>query len=407
MKLSKVLFVFLFIFISALRASAGFSGYFKNFSLVLSYPDSITGVPQRPLGLSRSRARFSYEKNISELFYAEAAYDLYAVIQDSYFIDGKTPVFQSMAGGYRINDLRARIYPESSEARSVTVNQNLDRLLISVRTGAADITVGRQAIAWGNARTVNPTDIIVPFAFEDLDTADRRGADAVRVRIPAGALSEVDAGYVAGEDFEFENSAAYLRGRFFVKETDISPMLIGFRENLLAGIDITRPIGGAGVWLETAYVFADYFNGSGTSSDYLRLTAGADYNFSGGVYGFCEYHFNGAGASKPESYLAAADETAYTDGTVYLLAKHYLIPGISWQVTPLLTSNSEVLVNMTDLSAYFSQVIEYNIARNTYISAGLFLSAGKEPERTAAGFIPETEFGIYPLIFYTSFGFYF
>ena len=49
-------------------------------------------------------------------------------------------------------------------------------------------------------------------------------------------------------------------------ETDISPLLIHFREQLLFGIDVARGIGRVGAWIEGARVFSigrdanDYFS---------------------------------------------------------------------------------------------------------------------------------------------------
>jgi len=87
------------------------------------------------------------------------------------------------------------------------VLQNLDRLYATVAAPHFDLYVGRQAIAWGSARAVNPTDIIAPFLYTEIDTEDRVGVDAARLRIPAGALGEIDAAYVGGEDLEWGQSA--------------------------------------------------------------------------------------------------------------------------------------------------------------------------------------------------------
>ena len=53
-----------------------------------------------------------------------------------------------------------------------------------------------QAIAWGSAFVINPTDVIAPYVYNALDQEERYGVDALRVRVPTGALSETDLGYV-------------------------------------------------------------------------------------------------------------------------------------------------------------------------------------------------------------------
>ena len=54
-------------------------------------------------------------------------------------------------------------------------------------------------------------------------------------------MGEIDAGFIAGEDFKIENSAFYLRGKQYIAETDVSAVVMGFRENLLVGIDLEAP----------------------------------------------------------------------------------------------------------------------------------------------------------------------
>ena len=62
-------------------------------------------------------------------------------------------------------------------------------------------------------------------------------SDAIRIRVPISLLEEVDAGYIFGEDFKFENSAMFLRGKFYYYRTDFSLLLTGFQENFIMGFD--------------------------------------------------------------------------------------------------------------------------------------------------------------------------
>jgi hypothetical protein len=316
---------------------------------------------------------------------------------------------------YRTFDFDARLYPaEDEKVGSFGIFHNLDRALIEFKTAPADIMIGRQAIAWGSARVLNPTDVIAPFAFQELDKEERTGVDAVRVRVPLNALSEFDGGYVFGEDFKLDRSAFFARGKFYLAKTDATFLLAGFRENFLAGIDIARSIGGAGFWLESAYVFADLLNdySTGKANNYFRGTIGVDYSFSGKTYGFLEYHFSGAGASEPEDYLKNLSQPAFTEGAVYLLGRHYLAPGLTHQITPLIAFSGQALFNLGDRSAFLAHQVEYNIAQNIYISAGVFVGIGKRPEivSTEAASSPlqfHSEFGGYPDIYFSSFRIYF
>ncbi len=173
-----------------------------------------------------------------------------------------------------------------------------------------------------------------------------------------------------------------------------------FRENKLLGLDVTRSIGGAGTWLEAAQVFAD----AGSDENYFRASAGMDYSFTEDLYAWMEYHYNGPGSRDPEDYPSAVDDTAYTEGAVYLLGRNYLAPGFTYQVTPLLSASFQLLWNMDDGSTLFAPSVEYSLADDATARAGGYAGYGDSSGTLRA---PESEFGEYPDIWYLSASFYF
>ena len=397
-------------------ADFSFSGYYKSYLLTYQ-PAGIqnSGSDSANPSLLESwthRLRLNLTYTPQPWMDVNAAYDLAPRIQSPALFRNPLQFGQIDPFRYRAVDIRAQIYPSEMEASDhVALLQNLDRAAVVFRTAPADITVGRQAIAWGSARGVNPTDVLAPFSFDALDTEDRVGIDAIRARIPLGALSEIDAGYILGEGGEFKNSAFYGRVKFNANKTDATFMFMGFRENLLAGLDLAGAIRGAGYWLETAYVFVDALKprDKEVNGNYFRASSGVDYSFSGKTYGFIEYHFNGAGASRPEDYLQNYSRSAYTEGAVYLLGRHYLIPGISYQISPLVAFNGQSLVNITDPSIFMTPQIEYNLAPNAYLGAGAFIGVGGRPSAIAEadGLELHSEFGGYPNIYFGFFRYYF
>jgi len=398
------------------RISVG--GYFKNYSLALDQP-KIANLPennQQPIqGLVTNRLRLNLSDSISHKIILTLAYDFSPRVQDKSLFDRQELNLGLKAQGYRAADLDSRLFPAAGDSvSSFAILQNLDRASLTFTTHLADIYVGRQAIAWGSARVINPTDVLTPFAFNQLDVEDRIGVDAVRFRIPTGRMSELDAGYVFGHDFKFKNSAFFLRTKLHYHDNDVSFLTVAFRENLLAGLDLTRSIGGAGFWLESAYVLVGALNSDlrDQDQDYLRSSLGLDYSLRNGTYLFVEYHFNQAGAVKPEDYLADTDKTTYQEGSVYLLGNHYLAPGISYQITPLITLTGQALINLTDPSIFVMPQTEYNLAEDIYLSAGIYLGWGRNPEYSVSdGYGPflrlRSEFGGYPDFYFISFRIYF
>ena len=391
--------------IAPANAELQVSGYYKNFSTGLTSP-----LPDEPIiGAVNNRLRLNCAYTPTDTLSFDLSYDFAPRIQDPSLFSEPSIVTATDSLSYRVVDLDSGIYPGKDDpAGSFGLFQNLDRAAIAYGADFADITIGRQAIAWGSARVVNSTDVVAPYAYNQLDTEDRIGVDAIRVQIPIGVLGEFDTGYIFGENFAFEKSALFLRSQLNAAETDLSISLVGFREHLMTGFDLARGIGGAGFWFEAAYVYANAFDSeNGEAENYLRASVGLDYSFAGKAYGFIEYHFSGAGAGEPEDYLDNLSEPAYTDGAVYLLGRHYLAPGLTFQITPLISLGGVLLSNISDPSVFPSLQIEYNFAQDIYISAGGFIGIGKRPETEDEELEFRSEFGGYPTLFFSSFRIYF
>lgn len=343
------------------------------------------------------------------------AYDISPRIQDADLFEenaifgGFTPL------EYRFDDFRTQVYPEQGDPiSSFGLFHNLDRFFFTIYIPFADIYIGRQAIAWGSARVINPTDVISPFAFNELDREERRGVDAIRMRIPLGMMDELDIGFVAGEHFAPDKNAFFLRGKIYLFQTDLSLILLNFRKHLLLGFDLARSIGGAGFWLEAACVIPDFFKKikAPNEKEYFRGSIGLDYNLTSKMYGFAEYHFNSTGTNNPEQYLGLFDSSAYRDGSVYMMGKHYLNLGSVYQFFSLVSATGMLIFNLSDGSFVFSPIIECNIAENVYFSAGAYIGLGKNPELVLGPLVPlplnlRSEFGTYPDMVFTSFRIYF
>lgn len=397
------------------------SGYYKSFFMGFDVPD-YKGVSETepPLGSANNRLRLKLSYSPSDWLSIHAAYDISPRIQDVRLIAGDVFFAGIAAPQYRADDFYPRLYPAKGKPEaSFGLYHNLDRFFVTIKTDFADFFIGRQAIAWGSAHFINPTDIIAPFTFNELDSEERRGVDAVRVRIPLGTMDELDIGYIFGDDMKLSNSAFYVRGKTYLWKTDISLIAMGFRENLMLGADVTRSVGGAGAWLEAAYVITDVFKKNrdpeyflpGSNRDYVRVSLGMDYNFTADLYAFFEYHYNSAGKSEPEQYEEAFLSTAYTEGAVYLMGKHYLNFGVTYQISPLIPFSGIVFYNISDGSITLAPSAEYNIAENIYLSLGAYIGIGKKPEIYPSSTGPvlrlHSEFGAYPAMLYTSFRFYF
>ncbi len=359
--------------------------------------------------------RLFYEPNDFHSF--ETAYELSPVLSNSDVVASQG-FFNPVSSTFRLKDFDPEIN-ENDRGSDFFLFHNLDRLNLSLHFDEADMIIGRQAISFGSGKYINPTDIFSPFIFQDLNKEEKTGVDAIRVRVATGAMSELDAALVLGHNADRRNSAAFLRSKFYYKNTDISVMAIDFQDNLMLGLDVTRAIGDAGFWLECSHVFAGLFDERFSDEDYFRLTSGFDYNFGHNLYGFIEYHYNGAGTGKQEKYLSnqirSSDQftsdsvlqTAYSQGGVYLLGRHYLIPGAVYEFTPLLNGSIYMLTNLEDLSTYLGGRLEYSLNDDLFIEMGGFYGIGKEAERENGEMTPDSEFGLYSNLIYLGIRYYF
>lgn len=425
----KILVSTIIIFISFISISAkaendfSINGYYKSFFVAYDVADlkNQALLSKSIIGMISTRIRLDSRMKFNENISFNLSYGIVPRLQNK-----EISVIQSGYSNlgerrYRINDFNPRLYPSKKRNdENFVIFHNLDRAYLSLSAGLFDITIGRQAIAWGSARTINPTDVIAPYSFDELDSEERMGVDALRLRTPIGVMGELDAGYLFGSSFRNRNSAVYLRSKFYVAQTDFSFLVLRFKKNLLLGFDLARSIGGAGFWIETAYVQhssiqEDYvyygISRLAVKENYLRSTIGFDYSFGALTYTSIEYHYNQAGESTPEKYLVNSFNLAYTDGSVYLMGRHYIIPTVSYQITPLMTFTGQVWWNITDNSFLIIPSVEYNIAENLYLAGGGYFGIGKGPKFLAnqiAFFIrAKSEFGSYNNSLFTSFRFYF
>jgi hypothetical protein len=364
-------------------------------------------------GVSTGMLRLKASLYPTERSSVELAYLIYPEIRPDALSNGSR-FLDPGTGAYRVIDLRRRLLPwSSSDVNNLGLYNELDRAAVTFRFPFADLSLGRQAVAWGSSRIVNTTDVIVPVEISTLDTEYREGVDALRLRIPLGAMHEIDLGYVFGKEFRFDRSAAFGRAKLYVLETDVGALAMLFQENLMIGLDLARAIGDAGSWLEAAYVVPDVVGGFDDpwADGYFRISSGLDYNLSGELYGYVEYHFNSPGAADASGYLQLPDDPAYSGGATYLLGRHYLGVGATYNLTPLLPATGRLLANLNDLSVMLSLSVEYNIKENVYLGGGCYLGFGENPSVSTIvpGQIQEyrSEFGAYPNLFYTTVKLYF
>ncbi|SMC55153.1 hypothetical protein SAMN02746065_10462 [Desulfocicer vacuolatum DSM 3385] len=395
------------------------SGYLKSTVTVQKFTPNMTQPPleddtQYVMIQSQLRMRLFHEP--SDFCAFETSYAISPTAANPHLLASQGFI-SPRENSYRIHDFNETVL--DTPPRDLSLFHNLDRLNINILFPSADLYLGRQAISFGSGKFINPTDIFSPFLFQDLNKENKIGVDALRLTFSTGDFSEIDLGLVFGKNGKMKNNAIFLRTRLHFYNTDISLMAMDFKNNLMLGFDMTRSISEAGFWLEAARVFAGRFENHLKEEDYFRLVSGIDFSFFDNTYIFVEYHYNSAGTNTKEKYISntigtgnptgadTALKTAYADGGTYLLGRHYLIPGVTYEFTPLCSGTMHSLINLTDLSTYMGISLEYSLKQDIFLEAGGFWALGKRPDMYGPVVIPHSEFGLYSNMIYAGVRFYF
>ena len=101
----------------------------------------------------------------------------------------------------------------------------VERLYVDLYHPRVDLRVGRQALNWGSALFLNPTDLFGEVLLAE-PWQERAGVDAARATVPFGSSHQVVA--VAALDRGLESGRFGLKPTFNLRGTDLSPVL-GYR----------------------------------------------------------------------------------------------------------------------------------------------------------------------------------
>jgi len=277
---------------------------------------------------------------------------------------------------------------------------DVDRLALTVRAGAADITAGRQAITWGLAYLFPVADLWAQFSPFELDTEEKPGIDAVRVLAYPAAGLELD-GVVAARS-RAEDWSAGLRAVLELPSADVYAAAGKFWDQAML-------LGGVAYVLDVSTLRAEAvlpWDLDEGGLDRPRVTLGVD-RLSQRLRLTAEYHHNGTGVTEPAAYLAQLGSPHVARGETYLLARHYLGGAASWIVDQdeRLSLSLSALWNLHDRSAALTPVASWNFGQNANVSAGAVRSVGARPTLVLPKL--ESEFGTYGTLWFARVSVYF
>ena len=254
-----------------------------------------------------------------------------------------------------------------AEGDHVSAVHFVDRLYIRQGFGAGDLIVGRQRIALGTGRVWNPTDLFNPLNPTTYAKLEKDGVDAAMARFHLGNFTDLTLVVNPERDWDTVNVGGRFRTNF--AEFDVSVMSGVFRKRLVAGCDFAGNLLDAGVRAEAIYSTSAQDH----ADRYVKLIAGADYQFTPELYALIEYHFNGQGMTDPMQY----DLARLATGEVLNLSRNYLALQGSYLVHPLVTTSLSAIVNLDDGSSYLGGLVSYSVSDEISVSLGVRLFPGQ------------------------------
>lgn len=378
---------------SVLAGDTYFKGYIKSYS-VYSEDVSIGGVSLIDEQFQQQSALRLMWAHESDQFQSELHYDVQPILFSG-------DVFQSTNNNtvtnnpYRIDDLEIEINTFSDVNKHIVTLQNLDRLNVQWQFERGDLTLGRQAIGFGSARFVNPSDVLLPFSFQTLNQEYRTGIDAIRYQTYINELASFDTGYILSKNGD--QDAAYIRTKVSNAGRDWELIVMEWEDEWLTSVGLQTAWGDMGIWWESGYFDSKH------DGNFFRLSTGWDYAFSDDVIFMMEYHHNGQG-DHSGSYPVSILNVQVSPFQSAQLRQDYLFSSVTWTASALWVVSPVVYINLNDHSALAQVSAETSWSDDLYSQFGLFYGTGHESKSVT---LIKSEYGETPLTLYASIGWYF
>ena len=377
------------------RAHLRLSGYVRALTGVHDAGFEVPGAP-RTTGFHGEVVRLKWQLTVGERLSFTAHNRVQAQITSAATgFGGVAGIGVSVVPGRPV-DLTTRLVEEDR----LDLWHDVDRLALTLRTGVADVTVGRQAITWGVSHLFPVADLWAQFSPFELDTEEKPGSDAVRVlSYPVRGL-ELDA--VAGARGTASDWSAGLRATVDLPAADVYLAAGKFWNQAMALGGMAYVLDRMKLRLEAALPY----DLDTDAWQRVRATAGVDW-LSARLSLTAEYHLNGIGAGDPSGYLAALADPRLRRGESYYLGRHYLGAAAGYTVDEeaRLSLALSALWNVGDGSAMATPILSYDFGQSTSVSFGALRSFGATPTLVPPAL--RSEFGTYGDLWFTRVSVYF
>lgn len=274
----------------------------------------------------------------------------------------------------------------------------LDRLSATLQPSWGIVSIGRQAVTWGNGLLFNPMDLFNPFSPTDIERDYKVGDDLVSVQAPVRTLGDLQVLFVprrdpSSRDLEWGQSSLAGKLHLAVGTTEFDLMGSKHFEDEVVGLGGTGYLGGAAWRLDATWTFLDEVS---DSDDYLSVVANLDYSWmwwEKNFYGFIEGFYNGLGDDQYAQAFANPDIAERLDrGELFTLGRAYLSGHIRVELHPLFNVYLTVINNMADPSGTLQPRAVWDVVEDVQITFGGNIPYGGRGTEFGGFKIPGTNF---------------
>jgi hypothetical protein len=271
---------------------------------------------------------------------------------------------------------------------TLTILGRTDRLVLTAHLPQVDIALGRQPISFGNGMFFTPLDLVNPFTPATIDTEYKPGVDAARVDAYVGMSRFTIAAAYAG-DWDLEGSVLAAYGQGTVGVTDLGFFFGEVHADEVLGATVSTSVGAVGITSDlTLTLPAD----PDLEDAFVRGVVGTFFRPTGTTTMTAEFYVQSNGNSDAADILTSFASDRVLRGELWTFGRFYGGVSVSQEISGLVHGNLAILANLEDPSALLLPSVSWSVASNADVSAGAYVALGKRPD----GFVPQSEFGLYP-----------
>ncbi len=334
--------------------SPEFSGYYKN---LLIRSRTLTDEHTR-YALDVNRLRLEKQGQLTDDLSFDIQYDN-EVLFGSYLGTGQFQEQKSLPTG-QYWDLE-NTYHDSAGSFG---RQRIYRGYLTWSSGATDVRLGRQRIAWGSGKFWSPLDVLNPLDPTALEREERTGLDSLLLERRLSAVSRISAVYAPQRVHGDDALAVQWHGNR--AGIDFSLMAMRFMRARVVGAELTGQAGGAGLRAEFTRALPE------SAPAYTRVVLGVDYAFENTLALTGELYYNGAGARDRQHY----DFASLFAGRIQSVALHYAGVHAAYDITPLFKLNTHLVANLDDGSRFIAPSATYSWKTNLDLTLGIQYAGG-------------------------------